>query len=269
MSNYNGHLLDTPIEFMRGVGPQRAKILQSECEVRIYADLLKLYPNRYIDKTKYYKISALQDAQADVQIIGKVVHLKTIEQKRGKRLVARFIDDTGEIELVWFQSIAWIKDNIKLNEAYVIFGKVAKFGQNLSMVHPDMELLEKHQAGLKSGLQAIYPSTEKLAKNNLNNRFFIKLFEQLFTETSARFEETLPSYLLKELSLISKSEALFYVHFPKDQEILGQARRRLKFEELFYIQLQLLIKNLIRKHKIKVGLVRYTQTVSRYIEALF
>jgi ATP-dependent DNA helicase RecG len=251
MSNYNGHLLDTPIEFMRGVGPQRAKILQSECEVRIYADLLKLYPNRYIDKTKYYKISALQDAQADVQIIGKVVHLKTIEQKRGKRLVARFIDDTGEIELVWFQSIAWIKDNIKLNEAYVIFGKVAKFGQNLSMVHPDMELLEKHQAGLKSGLQAIYPSTEKLAKNNLNNRFFIKLFEQLFTETSARFEETLPSYLLKELSLISKSEALFYVHFPKDQEILGQARRRLKFEELFYIQLQLLIKNLIRKHKIK------------------
>lgn len=253
MSNYNAshNFLDTPIEFLKGVGPQRAKLLWSECDIKLYADLLKLFPNRYIDKTKYYKINTLKDAQTDVQVIGKIVHLKTVEQKRGKRLVARFIDDTGEMELVWFQSIPWIKDNIILNEPYVIFGRVAQYGTSLSMAHPDMELFSKHQSGLRASLQAIYPSTEKLAKNNLNNRFFIKLFEQLFLETNAKFEETLPSHLIQKLNLISKSEAIVNIHFPQSQEVLAQAKFRLKFEELFYIQLQLLIKNLVRKHKIK------------------
>lgn len=250
-NNYSSNILDTPIEFLKGVGPQRAKLLLSECNLRIYADLLKLYPNRYIDKTKYYKIRELIDAQTDVQVIGKIIHIKTIEQKRGKRLVARFADETGEIELVWFQSIQWMKDNLQLNVPYIIFGKVNKFGHVLSMAHPDLELLEKHQSGLRTSLQAIYPSTEKLAKNNLNNRFFIKLFEQLFIETNAKFEETLPEYLRQELNLISKSNALLNIHFPKSQEVLSQAKFRLKFEELFYIQMQLLLKNLIRKHKIK------------------
>lgn len=253
MSDYNQipNVLDTAIEFLKGVGPTRAKLLWSECGIKVYGDLLKLFPNRYIDKTKYYKINTLSDAQTDVQVIGKIVHIKTIEQKRGKRLVARFIDETGEMELVWFQSIQWIKDNIILNEPYVVFGKVNKFGHNLSIAHPDMELLSKHQSGLRTSLQAIYPSTEKLSKNNLNNRFFIKLFEQLFVETQARFDETLPEYLIQKLHLISKREAFLNIHFPKNQELLAQAKYRLKFEELFYIQLQLLIKNLIRKQKIK------------------
>ncbi len=247
----NDAILQTPIEYLKGVGPNRAKLLRSELGIETYQDLLNLFPNRYIDKTRYYKINQLQPNNADVQIIGKIIHIKTVEQKRGKRLVATFVDETGQMELVWFRGHKWIKENLKLNQPYVIFGKCNLYGATFSMPHPEMELLEEHKKSLRTAMQPVYPSTEKLSSNNITNRVISKLIQQLFIETKANFSETLSPSLLKELQLISKKKAVFNIHFPESAELLAKAQFRLKFEELFYIQLQLVSKNIIRKKKIK------------------
>ncbi len=246
----NPNILQTPIDYLKGVGPARADLLRSELGIHTYQDLINLFPNRYLDKTQYYKINQLQRTSAEVQIIGKIIHIKTVEQKRGKRLVAKFMDDTGEMELVWFRGHKWIRENIKLNTPYVIFGKT-KYYNGFSMPHPEMELLEEHNKNLRTAMQPIYPSTEKLSNKGITNRVVMKMMQQLFIETKVRFYDTLPKEILEDLKLISKSEAVFNIHFPKSQELLAKAQYRLKFEELFYIQLQLITKKLIRKQKIK------------------
>lgn len=247
----NPNYLQTPIAYLKGVGPSRAQTLQGELGVYTYQDLLNLFPNRYLDKTQFYKINLLQRNSAEVQVIGKVIHLKEVGQKRGKRLVATFVDDTGKMELVWFRGQKWIKENIKLNVPYVIYGKTNWFNGTFSMPHPEMELLEDHKKGLKVSMQPIYPSTEKLTNKGITNKVTSKLLQQLFLDTKARFAETLPNYLLNELKLIGKSDALLNIHFPKSQEELAKAQFRLKFEELFYIQMQLIAKKMVRKNKIK------------------
>jgi ATP-dependent DNA helicase RecG len=244
--------LQTPIEYLKGVGPARGDLLRKELNIHCYGDLLHLFPNRYIDRTRYYKINQLHATNAEVQIVGKIIHIKTVEQGKGKsRLVATFIDETGEMELIWFQGAKWVRDTLKLNESLVIFGKLTVFNHQFSMAHPEIELLEEHKSALRSAMQPVYPSTEKLANKGISNRVFNKFIHQLFVETQANFTETLPQYLLEELKLIPKNAALFNIHFPKSQELLAKAQFRLKFEELFFIQLQLITKNLIRKHKIK------------------
>ena len=247
----NPTLLQTPIAYLKGVGPNRADSLQSELGIHVYQDLLNLFPNRYIDKTQYYKIGQLQKTSADVQIIGKLVHIKTVEQKKGTRLVARFQDDTGEMELVWFRGQKWIRENLKLNTPYVIFGKCNVFNNIFSMPHPEMELLSEHEKGLKVHMQPVYPSTEKLSNKGITNRVISKLMQQLFLETKGKFTETLSDALLQDLKLISRSVSLFNIHFPKNQELLAKAQFRLKFEELFYLQMQLIAKNMLHKQKIK------------------
>lgn len=243
--------LQTPIDYLKGVGPNRADLLRSELGIHTYQDLINLFPNRYIDRTQYYKINQLQRNNADVQVIGEITALKDIGEGRGKRLVATFKDDTGIMELVWFRGHKWIRESIKLHKPYVIFGKTNWFNGVFSMPHPEMELQEEHEKNLRSAMQPIYPSTEKLANKGITNRVVNKIMQQLFLETKGRFEETLSENLISELKLISKKEALFNIHFPKNQELLSKAQFRLKFEELFYIQLQLIIKNLIHKSKIK------------------
>jgi ATP-dependent DNA helicase RecG len=246
------NLLETPIEYLKGVGPQRGDLLRKELGIHKYIDLLNLFPNRYIDRTRYYKINELQNSNSEVQIIGKIIHLKTIEQGKGKsRLVATFVDDTGQMELVWFQGQKWIRESLKINIPYVIFGKVTQFGATYNMAHPEMEFLEEHKASLRSAMQPVYPSTEKLANKGISNKVINKMMQQLFLETQALFSENLPDYLLDQLKLLPKDAALFNIHFPKSQDLLAKAQFRLKFEELFFIQLQLITKNLIRKHKIK------------------
>ncbi|PCJ94891.1 MAG: ATP-dependent DNA helicase RecG [Flavobacteriaceae bacterium] len=247
----NPNFLQTPIAYLKGVGPNRAASLQSELGISTYQDLINLFPNRYLDKTQYYKINQLQRSNADIQIVGKVVHLKSVEQKKGKRLVASFVDETGEMELIWFRGQKWIKENIKLNTPYVIFGKTNWYNGKFSMPHPEMELLTVHEQGLKIAMQPIYPSTEKLSAKGITNRVTNKLMQQLFLETKGQFLETLSKDIITELHLLSKSESLFNIHFPKNQELLAKAQFRLKFEELFYIQMQLITKKLIRKRKIK------------------
>lgn len=245
-------LLQTPIEYLKGVGPQRGELLRKELGIHRYEDLINFYPNRYIDRTRYYKINELNNNPAEVQIIGKIINIKTVEfGKAKKRLVATFVDETGEMELVWFQGHKWIRESLKINVPYVIFGKVTSFNGQYNMAHPEMELLNEHEQSLRSALQPVYPSTETLTNRGISNRVVNKMMQQLFLETQAKFAETLPQYLLDELKLIPKNAALFNIHFPKSPELLAKAQFRLKFEELFFIQLQLITKNLVQKHKIK------------------
>ena len=243
--------LQTPIDYLKGVGPNRADLLRSELGIQTYQDLINLFPNRYIDRTRYYKINELQRNNAEVQIIGIITGFKEVAQKRGKRLVANFKDESGMMELVWFRGQKWIRENLKVGQPYVIFGKTNWFSGKFSMPHPEIELQKEHENNLRSAMQAIYPSTEKLSNKGVTNKVVSKIMQQLFLETNGRFIETLPDSVISELKLITKSEALFNIHFPKTPELLARAQFRLKFEELFYIQLQLIIKNLIHKSKIK------------------
>ncbi len=246
------HLLHTPIEYLKGVGPQRGDLLRKELGIFKYQDLINFYPNRYIDRTRYYKINELQNNPSELQVIGKIIHIKTVEfGKNKKRLVATFADETGQMELVWFQGFKWIKESLQLNVPMVVFGKCTSFNGAFNMSHPEMELLSEHEKSLRSALQPVYPSTETLTNRGVTNRAVNKMMQQLFLETQDLFAETLPPYLIDELKLLPKKTALFNIHFPKSQDLLARAQFRLKFEELFYIQLQLITKNLIRKHKIK------------------
>lgn len=243
--------LQIPIDYLKGVGPNRAQLLRSELGIHTYQDLITLFPNRYIDKTTYYTISQLHKNNAELQVIGTITQLKEIGNKSGKRLVATFTDETGAMELVWFRGHKWLKENLRLHKPYVAFGKTNWYNSKYSMPHPDLELLEDHEKNIRSVMQPIYPATEKLTNKGISNRVLLKIIQQLFIETKGRFEETLPDSLRDELKLITKSEALFNVHFPTSQDLLSKAQFRLKFEELFYIQLQLLIKNATHKLKIK------------------
>ncbi|WP_315031874.1 ATP-dependent DNA helicase RecG [Capnocytophaga leadbetteri] len=245
------NLLHTSVEYLRGVGKQRAELLKSELGIEQYQDLLNLFPNRYIDRTKFYKINELQNNNAEVQLIGKIVNLRTVAsaQQKQTRLVATFVDETGQMELVWFKGHKWISDSLKLNESYVIFGKVNHFGGVFSMPHPEMDLLVDFNKAGHSNIQPVYPSTEKLTKRGVSNRVMRQLIHTVFEEVGYQFMENLPASIRKTLNLISKQEAMRNIHFPADQSMLTKATVRLKFEELFYIQLQLVRKNLLQKQK--------------------
>ncbi len=203
------NLLQTPIDYLKGVGPNRAELLRKELGIHTYQDLINFFPNRYLDKTNYYKIKQLQQNSAEVQVIGKIVGLRTIEQKRGKRLVADFVDETGKMELVWFRGQKWIRENLKINTPYVIFGKTNWFNGLFSMPHPEMELLEEHEKSLRTAMQPVYPSSEKLTNKGITNRVINKLMQQLFIETKGKFYDTLPQNIHADLKLISRAEALF------------------------------------------------------------
>lgn len=216
-----------------------------------YANLANFFPNRYIDRTQFFKINQLQQNNADIQIVGKITSLKTVNQKRGSRLVATFTDETGRMELVWFRGVKWLKDNLKVNTPYVIFGKTNWFNGMFSMPHPEMELLSDYKKSLRTALQPIYPSTEKLNNSGFTNRVMQKAMQTLFAEENGNFQETLSADILDQLQLLEKNEAMFNIHFPKSQVLLTKALQRLKFEELFFIQLQLIRKKLLKKAKIK------------------
>lgn len=245
------NVLQTPIEYLKGVGPGRSALLRQELSIHTFQDLLHLFPNRYIDRTQYHKISDLVNTGAEVQIIGTITHVETVDQKRGKRLVAEFSDDTGLMELVWFRGHKWIKQSLKVGVPLVAFGRLTQFKGQFSMAHPELELLEEQEGQLRSALQPLYPSTEKLSKSGLSNRLMGQLTAQLIKDHLAQEIDPLPQSITERLKLLSQREALTQIHFPSDQNQLARAQFRLKFEELFFVQLQLLRKNLIHKRKIK------------------
>lgn len=259
--------LQTPIDYLRGVSAGRAELLRSELGIHTYQDLLHLFPNRYIDRTQYYYVSQLRADSAEVQIIGEIIRVQEIQQKRGSRLVATFQDQKGgQIEFVWFRNYKWVLEKLQRNVLYVAFGKLNWFNQRPSMPHPDLELLSEHQKKTSAGLQAVYPSTEKLTKARISNKVMSNLVMEVFKGYGKLIAESLPESMINEMHFISKKAALYYAHFPKNQEILAQAQYRLKFEELFYIQLQLAQKNSQHKTKIK-GYV--FEKVGKYFNAFY
>ena len=243
--------LQTPIEYLKGIGPNRANLLKQELNIFTFQDLLHFFPNRYIDRSTFYKIKDLPKNTSEVQIKGKIIDFKMIPQKRGKRLVATFTDGENNMELVWFRGHQWIKKSLKLKVVYVIFGRLNWYGNRPNMPHPEMETLENFEKGFSKCLQAIYPSTEKLLSKGISQRVIIKMMGELLHSFKNAFVETLPDDLRSKYRLIDKNTALKNIHFPENQDILTAAQNRLKYEELFFIQLQLLMKNLQRKQKIK------------------
>ncbi len=244
-------VLQTPIEYLKGVGPTRANLLKQELNIHTFQDLLHLFPNRYIDRSAFYKIKDLPKNTSEVQLIGEIIEIKTVPQKRGKRLVATFFDGENQMELLWFRGHQWIKNNLKKNTAYVIFGRLNWYANRPSMPHPEMETTENFSKGLSKTLQAVYPSTEKLLTNGISQRVIIKMMEELLLSLKNPFAETLPKELRSKYNFIDKNDALKNIHFPTDQNTLTAAQNRLKYEEFFFIQMQLLMKNLQRKQKIK------------------
>ncbi|CAL2103207.1 ATP-dependent DNA helicase RecG [Tenacibaculum sp. 190130A14a] len=243
--------LNQPVTYIKGVSVARAELLYSELGIRTCKDLLHLFPFRYIDKTQFYTINQLEQNSSEVQIVGKVIGLKEVKQKRGSRLVATFGDATGSMELVWFKGAKWIKDSLKVNVPYVIYGKLNWYYGTASMPHPEMETVAAYKSKLQMAMQPVYPSTEKLSNKGISNKVMRSMIQNLLQQAFGSIEETLPKYLLDEHRFIAKQDAFLNIHFPKNQEFLAKAQYRLKFEELFFIQIQLLQKKLIRKSKLK------------------
>ena len=244
-------ILQTAIEFLKGIGPNRANLLKEELNIFSYQDLLYFFPHRYIDRSKFYKINELPQNNSEVQLKGSIIRVKMINQKRGKRLIADFSDGTHQMELIWFRGHRWIKDNLKPNLEYVIFGRLNWYGGKPSIPHPEMETQENFKKGFSKSLQAVYPSTEKLLAKGISQRLISKMVEELLKSIKNPFFETLPLGIINKYGFINKDEALINIHFPQNQEKLTAALNRLKYEELFFIQLQLLIKNIQHKLKIK------------------
>ncbi|WP_145857659.1 ATP-dependent DNA helicase RecG [Pedobacter suwonensis] len=245
-------VLDTPVEFLKGVGPSRADVLKKDLGLFTYQDMLAHYPFRYIDRTKYFKINQINPDSQYIQIIGRVISKKVIGDKRAKRIVAVFKDETGMMELVWFQSLKWVDENITVGTAYVAFGKPNFFNGTFSISHPEMELYQRKQVGRGNlTLQPVYNSTEKLKKFNLDSKGLQRLIAGLLDQIIPQVPENLPQYIIDKYQLPDKRLALLNIHFPKNQKDLNAAERRLKFEELFFIQLQLLHNKHLRQLKFK------------------
>jgi len=258
--------MQTALVYLKGVGPERARLLKEEVQLKTYQDLLHFFPNRYLDRSRFYTIQQLPKNNAEIQIKGHITSIAFVQQKRGKRMVATFKDDTGEMELVWFRGHQWIRDQLKLKETYVIFGRLNWYKGKASMPHPELELERNFQPQLKTSFYPIYPSTEKLINKGISQKVLQKMVVQLLHTQSQAFSETLPQSIVEQYKLISKNEALRQVHFPANQHQLTRAQMRLKFEELFYMQMQLVLKNVQRKQKIKG---HPFETVGTYFNAFF
>jgi len=243
--------LDTPVEFLKGVGPKRAALLNSELNIRTFRDLIYYFPFRYIDRRKFTLISEISSDQMYVQLRGTIIEVQVIGEKRARRMTARLEDKSGIIELVWFRGLRWMKDSLKQGTEYVVFGKPAIFNKRYNIPHPEVETSEEYQKTISQTLEGMYSSTEKLKNRGLSNRNIIKLMKTLVEKLDRNVPETLSGDIIHKLHLVSLEEALKAIHFPDNMEALSKAQSRLKFEELFFIQLKLVKENLTRKDKVK------------------
>lgn len=244
---------ESSIEFLKGVGPQRAALLQKELNIFTFGDLLGHYPFRYEDRTKFYTVAETHEAMPYVQLKGTITKVEMLGAARKKRLVANFSDATGTLELVWFQGINWVVEKVKKGPEYVVFGKPNLFGRKISIAHPELELLTERNE-TQSFLQPVYPLSENLRTKRVDSKLIGKLQQELLKIAMRHIRETLPDGLRQKFRLMGKAEAINQIHFPESHEKLAAAQARLKFEELFYIQLRLLKLKLVREEKFR-GLV--------------
>lgn len=246
----SGRFFDTPLEYLKGVGPAKADILKKELSLFTFGDLLRHYPFRYIDRTRFYKIREIDPELPFVQVSGTLTGKSLTGDRRNKRLVAYLQDETGMLELVWFQGIKWIEKNLQTGAEYIAAGKPTLFKSRINIVHPEMELRTESRPELQTALQPVYPSTEKLKTFFLDSKGIMKLVRQLLQSVN-HIPEILPDDLLEKYKLPSRHIAFNHIHFPPDSKSLQKAQARLKFEELFLLQLKLLRTMRFRKAKSK------------------
>mgnify|MGYP000442275949 CR=1 FL=1 len=254
---------DTKIEFLKGVGPQKAELLNKELNIFTFGDLIQHYPFRYEDRTKYYKINSISPDMTFVQVKGVLRHLELIGAGRRKRLVAFITDDTGELELVWFQGIQWVVKKLKKGVEYIAFGRPAQFNGRLNIAHPEIEI-STNTSENDGFLQPVYSTTEKLKLKYLDSKAIFKLQMNLLEKALPHIVESLPENIIREKSLLNKKDSILQVHKPENRNMLSKALFRLKFEELFYIQLRLLRLKLARIDKFKGQVFSNTSLLNEF-----
>jgi ATP-dependent DNA helicase RecG len=246
----NTDILDSDIQYLKGVGPKRAELLRKELNIFTYKDLLYFFPYKYIDRSKFYKISEIDTNLAFIQIKGRITGFRTEGAKYKQRLIAKFTDDTGSIELVWFRGIQWVIKTYEIGKEYIVFGRPTVFNNKINIAHPEIDPAEKPDFAFSVKLQPQYSSTERLKDNFITSKTIQKLVAVLFQQVG-KLEETLPEYLTNRMKIPEINEALHTAHFPSGQDQLKKAIFRLKFEELFYIQLNILKQKIRNQQFIK------------------
>lgn len=246
--SYN--FFDTPVEYVKGVGPARAEMLKKELQVFTFGDLLYYYPFRYVDRSKFYKAAEVDENMPYVQLKGKIVNVQSHGGKRTVRMNATFRDETGEIDLVWFNGFKWIREKLESAREFIVFGKPTLFNRRINIAHPDLEDLAKaEKVPVNAALQPYYSSSEKLKSRGLDSKGIERVMKNLVISARGNIPETLPAALIQSLKLVSRETALLHIHFPENNDNLQAAMRRLKFEEFFFIQLRLLQTKFIRMNK--------------------
>ncbi|MDR2967983.1 MAG: ATP-dependent DNA helicase RecG [Tannerellaceae bacterium] len=238
------------ITYLPGVGPRKADMLKKELRIASFEDLLYYFPYKYIDRSRFYKVAEINANLPFIQMKGRILYFDTVGEGRSKRLIGKFTDGSGVIDLVWFKGLSYVTDKIRTGVEYIVFGKPNEFGQTINIPHPDIDPLD--QAGqVAGGLSPFYHTTEKMKKSFLNSRAIQTLQYNLLSAISWEVQETLPHRLRMKLQMMPLSEAIKNIHFPESADKLNLARLRLKFDELFYIQLNILRTAGLRKMKLK------------------
>ena len=236
------------ITYLPGVGPKRAEVLQKEVNLASYEDLLYYIPYKYMDRSRFYRVSDINGSMPYIQLKGRILSFETLGEGSAKRLSGKFSDGTGTIDLVWFKQIHWVTNKLKPDVDYIVFGKPTLFGNSFNMVHPDVDPIEQ-AAQVAQGLTPYYNTTERMKKIGLNSRALQNLIFNLLSNLQWQVPEILSPDLLQRTKLISLSDALRQIHFPESIEMMRKAQQRLKFDELFFIQLNLLQRADRRKRK--------------------
>ena len=235
------NLLETNITYLKGVGPKRAELLKKELNIVTYEDMLNYFPFRYVDKSKFYKVSDITTDTTWFQLKGKVSNVTPVGDKRTKYITANFTDDTGSIGLVWFRGLQWVKNRFEPGKEYLIFGKPSIFKGRFNFVHPEVEdVVEEEPLIQGNRLEGIYRTSEKMKNMGLGTRSIARLMKLLLAQVLELFPETLPDYLINHYKLLSAQQAMMNIHFPGSPEMIKQAELRLKFEELLFVQLKML-----------------------------
>lgn len=253
------------IMYLPGVGPKKAEILQKEAGISSYEDLLSYFPYKYIDRSRFYKITEIDSNMPYIQLKGRILYFETVGEGKGKRLIAKFSDGTGTIDLVWFKGAGFVTDKYRVGTDYIVFGKPTEFGRTFNMVHPDMDAIDQAEQ-VAGGLTPFYNTSERMKKSFLNSRAMQNLQYTLLSGLNWEIPETLPTDVLKRIQMIPLSEAIRHIHFPESAEKLKQAQLRLKFDELFFIQLNILRTASLRKLKLK-GII--FPTVGHYFNTFY
>lgn len=246
------NILYNEIKFLKGVGDKRAAVLSKELGVNTWGDLLYHFPYKYIDRSQYYTISQINSEDVHVQVKGIVHEKEVVGNGASKRLVIYFADKTGEVELVFFKGLKWIYDKVHIGKEYVIFGKPSRFQDTFNFVHPEIEERAKYESeATGEKFMPLYNTTEKMKNSFLNTKALSKIIYTLLQEVCNQIPETLPKYVIEQNQLVSLNRALIEIHFPSSTENLAKAKLRLKFEELFFLQLGHLVEKGRRTQKSK------------------